>query len=167
MHLSEIRDLERLMMRIETGYASPRDIAGLRYSLEHIAPLSQLLSSFSETALAQAKDKLSDVTGIVKKIRDALVDAPPLRISDGGIFRTGFNAELDELKTLANGQPCLDCPLSSSSERSISDQNLKSRLYQGIRLLHRSEPRTSRQDPRQFPKTANTRQWRKVHHTRT
>lgn len=100
VHLSEIRDLERLMMRIETGYASPRDIAGLRFSLEHIAPLSQLLNTFTESILVQARSRLADVTGIVKKIRDALVDAPPLRISDGGIFRPGFNSDLDELRTL-------------------------------------------------------------------
>ncbi|MBS0605216.1 MAG: DNA mismatch repair protein MutS [Verrucomicrobia bacterium] len=100
VHLKEIRDLERLMMRIETGYASPRDLAGLRFSLEHIAPLSKLMEPFSATALVQAKENLSDVTGIVKKLRDALVDTPPLRLSDGGIFRTGFQAELDELKLL-------------------------------------------------------------------
>ena len=42
-HLSQVRDLERLMMRIETGYASPRDLAGLRLSLEHVEPLAALL----------------------------------------------------------------------------------------------------------------------------
>jgi DNA mismatch repair protein MutS len=102
VHLSEIRDLERLMMRIETGYASPRDLAGLRFSLEHVAPLFQLLTPFAETILMQAKQNLTDVTAIVDKIRKTLVDAPPLRLSDGGIFRSGFHPELDELKSLQN-----------------------------------------------------------------
>ena len=102
IHLREIRDLERLMMRVETGYASPRDLAGLRFSLEHIAPLSQLLTTFTEPALVQAKHHLADVSSIVDKIRNSLVDAPPLRLSDGGIFRSGFNPELDELKSLQN-----------------------------------------------------------------
>lgn len=102
IHLSEIRDLERLMMRIETGYATPRDLAGLRFSLEHVAPLSQLLTAFTEPVLAQAKYHLSDVSSIVDKIRKCLVDTPPLRLSDGGIFRSGFNPELDELKSLQN-----------------------------------------------------------------
>jgi len=100
VHLNEIRDLERLMMRIQTGYASPRDLVGLRFSLEHIAPLSQLLDRFCEKALVLARQDLSDVTVIVQKIREHLVDAPPLRVNDGGLFRSGFNAELDELKSL-------------------------------------------------------------------
>ncbi len=99
-HLSEIRDLQRLMMRIETGYASPRDLAGLRFSLEHIAPLTKLLEPFTESLLVEATQQLTDVTAIVNKIRDALVDAPPLRITDGGLFRSGFNQELDELHAL-------------------------------------------------------------------
>jgi DNA mismatch repair protein MutS len=99
-HLSEIRDLERLMMRIETGYASPRDLAGLRFSLEHIAPLSKLLTPFSAKAISLAKEKLTDIADIVAKLKNALVDTPPLRLSDGGIFRTGFDSELDELTSL-------------------------------------------------------------------
>lgn len=101
-HLNEIRDLERLMIRIETGYASPRDIAALGHSLKHIAPLAQLLSSFSERILAQIKEKLSDVTAIVKYIQDALVESPPLKVGEGGIFRPGFHSTLDELKNLQN-----------------------------------------------------------------
>jgi DNA mismatch repair protein MutS len=99
-HLTEIRDLERLIMRIETGCASPRDIAGLRFSLEPIAPLSQLLATLDSTAILQAQQQLSDVTGIVNKIRSAMEDSPPLRLSDGGIFREGFHPDLDALRSL-------------------------------------------------------------------
>jgi DNA mismatch repair protein MutS len=95
-HLREIRDLERLMMRIETGCASPRDIAGLGFSLEHIAPLSRLLAAFPDPM----KHNLPDVSALGHKIRTSLVDAPPLRLSEGGIFRSGYHPELDELHLL-------------------------------------------------------------------
>ncbi len=94
-HLREIRDLERLMMRIETGYATPRDVAGLGFSLEHIAPLSRLMATFPHP-----RHNLSHVEGIAHKIRSSLVDDPPFRLSDGGIFRSGYHPELDELRTL-------------------------------------------------------------------
>jgi DNA mismatch repair protein MutS len=100
VHLSEIRDLERLMMRIQTGYASPRDLGGLRFSLEHVAPLSKILTCFKAKKIALANDQLSDVTDIVAKLCNALVDAPPLRLSDGTVFRAGFHPELDTLKSL-------------------------------------------------------------------
>lgn len=94
-HLSEIRDLERLIMRIESGYASPRDLVALRFSLEQIPAVSKLLDSFSAIS-----EKLADVSEIAHLIKCALVEAPPLRLSEGGIFKEGFHPELDELRTL-------------------------------------------------------------------
>lgn len=98
--LGKIRDLERLMMRIGTGFASPRDLAGLRDSLEHIAPLAKLLDPMTSAVLLEARENLSDVSSIVNALQRALVDAPPLRLGDGGIFRPGFHEVLDQLQTL-------------------------------------------------------------------
>lgn len=102
--LDEIRDLERMIMRIETGYASPRDIAGLRFSLERIPHISKKLTSFSSPILVDARAQLDTpdyaIATLVSKIRSAIVDAPPLRISDTGIFRTGYHAELDALHAI-------------------------------------------------------------------
>ncbi|HEY2811448.1 MAG TPA: DNA mismatch repair protein MutS [Rhabdochlamydiaceae bacterium] len=99
-HLRQVRDLERLMMRIETGYASPRDVAGLRFSLEHIAPLERLLHTAQSAILQSARQDLADVSTLVKKIADALVDHPPLRVSEGEIFKRDFHPQLDELHVL-------------------------------------------------------------------
>lgn len=99
-HLSEIRDLERLMMRIETGYASPRDLAALRFSLEHVPPLSDLLEVVGEEEMTLAKEDILDIQALVVMLQDSLVEAPPLRLSDGGIFQTGFHPELDSLKAI-------------------------------------------------------------------
>jgi DNA mismatch repair protein MutS len=85
-HLGEVRDLERLMMRIETGFASPRDLAALRSSLEQIPAIAPHVT-----------ETLPDVSMVVEKLQGALVDAPPMRLSDGGIFRQGYDAELDQL----------------------------------------------------------------------
>lgn len=91
--LKEVRDLQRLIMRIETGYANPRDVAGLRFSLEPLPEISQVLQKLGMEALP-------DLSELTKKIAGAIVDAPPLRLSDGGIFKPGCHFELDELKTL-------------------------------------------------------------------
>jgi DNA mismatch repair protein MutS len=88
-HLREVRDLERLIMRIETGYASPRDLVALRFSLEPLPEISKLLP-----------EKLPDLSFLATQIGNALVETPPLRLSDGGIFKTGYHAPLDELRAL-------------------------------------------------------------------
>lgn len=87
--LKEVRDLERLIMRIETGYASPRDLVGLRFSLEPIPAIAKFTGK-----------NLPDLSFITTKIRSALTETPPLRLSEGGIFKTGYHAELDELRAL-------------------------------------------------------------------
>ena len=87
--LKNVHDLERLIMRIETGYASPRDLVGLRFSLEPVPVIAQLLNK-----------TLPDLSAIVHKIREALIETPPLRLSEGGSFKTGYHSELDELQAL-------------------------------------------------------------------
>lgn len=99
-HLNEIRDLERLIMRIETGYATPRDLIGLRLSLEHILPAAHLLERFSAPLIIENLQSISSPPAIAEKIQRAIVDAPPLRLTDGNIFKKGFHAELDELRHL-------------------------------------------------------------------
>lgn len=90
-YLSEVRDLQRLMMRIETGFASPRDLAALRFSLQQIPLIAPLVP-----------DALPQTEFIVSKIASAMVDNPPLRLSDGGLFNKGYDAELDELQSIKN-----------------------------------------------------------------
>ncbi len=92
-YLKEVRDLERLIMRIETGYAAPRDLAGLRFSLEPLPQISKFLVELH-------MQPLPDLSELTQKIANAIVDAPPLRLSDGGIFKKGYHYELDELKAL-------------------------------------------------------------------
>jgi DNA mismatch repair protein MutS len=99
--LAEIRDLERLMMKIETGFAGPKDLLGLRLSLEQIPTVFSLLKDASPSLLQRQLAKLSDVDEIVSKIRSALVEEPPFRLSDGRVFKAGYHAELDEYREIA------------------------------------------------------------------
>jgi DNA mismatch repair protein MutS len=91
--LEKIRDLERLAMRVETGNASPRDLLALRISLE---PLPQL-----NTALDQLQwQRVPSLQEICATLNTAIVETPPLKLSDGGIFKPGYHAELDHLREL-------------------------------------------------------------------
>jgi DNA mismatch repair protein MutS len=101
--LKQVRDLERLMMRISAGFASPRDLASLRLSLEKIGPIKAIVRGISCELLFQCSEKLSDLTGLVEELKRALVEEPPVRISEGKIFRESFHPPLDELRTIMQG----------------------------------------------------------------
>lgn len=88
-HLSKVRDLERLMMKISARYATPRDIYALGVSLSQIPDIQVPFYPLN----------ISDP--ISSRILAALNDSPPLRIGEGEIFRDGYNAELDQLRILS------------------------------------------------------------------
>jgi len=95
--LSEIRDLERLMMRVQSGYGSPRDLLGLGLSMVKILPLKQILEPFS--SIAEWTDALVDPVSSL--ILSALHETPPLRLTEGGVFKDGYHPELDRLRSLS------------------------------------------------------------------
>lgn len=101
--LDGVRDIERLIMRISSGYASPRDIVALRFSFEPLALIKQILLSLEQSSdlIHQQVTKIDSLPEMTSLIARAIVDEPPARLSDGKIFREGFHQELDELRTIS------------------------------------------------------------------
>ena len=99
--LKEISDLERLTSRISTGRANPRELVNLKLSLKKIPIIKQLLDQAGSEESKRINDSLHELEMIIRKIEIAITDEPPLNISDGGIIRTGYNIELDELRDIS------------------------------------------------------------------
>lgn len=99
--LREIGDLERLISRICTGRANPREIVNLKTSLKKIPLIKQLLDQAESKTLRLLNDKLIDLEALVEKIELSISDDPPLSVSDGNVIREGYSAELDELRDLS------------------------------------------------------------------
>jgi len=102
--LAPIRDLERLIMKICSGYASPRDLVALKNSFEPIPQLKATLQSLSQTTefLTLEEQAIDPLTQMTTLISTAMVDDPPLRLNDGKIFRDGYCKELDELREISH-----------------------------------------------------------------
>lgn len=101
--LEGVRDMERLIMRTSAGYASPRDLVALRHSFEPIEQIKMLLQPLTTTSqlIQQEEQRLNSLPTMTTLIANALVDEPPVRLSDGKIFRDGYHPELDELRTIS------------------------------------------------------------------
>ncbi len=98
--LSSIRDLERLSIRVSTKIATPRDLLALADSLEVIPLLKSAIQTFKSDLLKETFFSFFDFFPLVKKIKSALIEAPPIKFTEGGMFQTGYIKELDELKSL-------------------------------------------------------------------
>jgi DNA mismatch repair protein MutS len=103
--LKKIGDLERLVSRICVGRCSARDIRQLGYSLQVIPELLAHTAELESDTLGQELQSLPDSSEWVDYIDKHIADEPPATIRDGGIIRTGWNLELDELRDIAqNGK---------------------------------------------------------------
>src|SRR5262249_22071617 len=99
--LRSIRDLERLSTKIAMARAQPRDLAALRASLLELPAIAQELS-LCKDASARAIS-IDTCTDLAERLVRALAQDPPLRVSEGGAMRSGFDAELDEQRRLLEG----------------------------------------------------------------
>jgi len=103
--LKKIGDLERLISRICVGRCSARDIRQLGYSLQVIPELMAHTAELESDTLSQELQSLPDSSEWVDYIEKHIADEPPATIRDGGIIRSGWNPELDELRDIAqNGK---------------------------------------------------------------
>ncbi len=117
--LKEIGDLERLVSKICTGRANPRELVALKSSLTKIPALKSLLESVRAKSLIFIQNNLSPLEGLVQKIEKAIIDFPPLNLAEGGVIKHGFSAELDELRNISlNGKDWIANLQKTERERS-------------------------------------------------
>ena len=99
--LRGIGDLERILARVALRSARPRDLSTLRDGL-HAAPrLRAAVADCDSPLLHELLDRLGEHADTARHLAAALLDQPPALLRDGGVIRAGFDAELDELRTLS------------------------------------------------------------------
>ncbi|RKY03230.1 DNA mismatch repair protein MutS [Candidatus Poribacteria bacterium] len=98
--LKEMRDIERLMAKVDLGSANARDLLALRDSLRVIPQLREKLEGCRSSLLQTLRDELVEVDDIVELIDRAIHEDPPATVKEGGIIKDGYNAELDELRAI-------------------------------------------------------------------
>ena len=101
--LREVYDLQRLLARIATGRASPRDIQFVCRTLQRLPKLKALLTARQSSLLGRLESEISLFPELRGQLESALVDQCPIALHDGGIIRHGYNQTLDELRALATG----------------------------------------------------------------
>ena len=101
--LRSIYDLPRLLARVSTGRASPRDLHFIGKTLLRVPEIKRHLTPLQASLLWQLDASLECFEELRHELLTALVDPCPLSARDGGIIREHFNEELDELRGLAAG----------------------------------------------------------------
>jgi len=123
--LIPIRDLERLIARVTYGSANARDLVAIRTCLEALPELRSSLDGLKSRLLVTLRADASDSSSLSALIGRALVDDPPVSITEGGMIRDGFDSSLDDLRrSVRDGQSWI-AGLEESERRRTGIKGLK------------------------------------------
>ncbi|MFC3549837.1 DNA mismatch repair protein MutS [Lysobacter cavernae] len=117
-------DLERILSRIALRSARPRDLSTLRDGLGLLPDVRGLLAPLDSPLLAALANELGEHDAHAHLLASAIVQQPPVLARDGGVFAEGYDAELDELRTL-----------STHADQFLIDLEARERIASGIATL--------------------------------
>lgn len=98
--LSGIRDIERLMTRIAYGTANAKELKSLEQTVEKLPEIKEKLADSSSSLLKDIENSIDLLTDVKDLIGSAIVDDPPFSVREGGMIKKGFNADIDEFKSI-------------------------------------------------------------------
>jgi DNA mismatch repair protein MutS len=105
--LKKIGDMQRVLARLALRSARPRDFARLRQAFMLLPDVQAFVTDQSaesaNTGLMQLANDISQFPAFADLLNNAIEEAPPVLIRDGGVIKPGYNAELDELRALSKG----------------------------------------------------------------
>ncbi len=102
--LTGVRDLERLVQKVDSMRANPRDLRALADSLRPIPEIVDVLRAVTRQDAASpgrafALEPQPDVVSLIDR---AIVEEPPALLADGGFIAAGYDRELDELREISH-----------------------------------------------------------------
>lgn len=123
--LTKVYDLERLAGRVAYGSVNGRDLIQLKVSLQQVPKLKYVLETLDSPVLEdlqQQLDPLSDIAGLIDR---AVVEEPPIAVTEGGIIKAGYNAQLDQYRdAMTNGKQWI-ADLQAREREATGINNLK------------------------------------------
>jgi DNA mismatch repair protein MutS len=131
--LRGIQDLERLTSRITLGQAMPRELVALRRSLAQLPVLKNFVTpkpSGGSELLRELHDEIDELVDVRELLEKAIADEPPALATDPGVIRTGYSAELDELRNLSQHSKQVIASMEERERKRTGIGSLKIRFNQ-------------------------------------
>ena len=97
--LKGVYDMERLAGKIAYGNVNARELNSLKASSGKLPEIKKMIRDSKSKMLRRLYEDLDSLDDIYELIDKAIVEDPPILITEGGVIKMGFNSEIDELKT--------------------------------------------------------------------
>lgn len=130
--LAAVRDIPRILGRLQNRLRNPRELGGIRDTLAQIPPIRATLGSFngaeSGSQLSTLSTQLQELPALRQLLTSALADELPNDLADGNYIRTGYDAELDRLRSLTTDNKTWLSELERGEQERTGIRSLKVRF---------------------------------------
>src|SRR5690606_23321543 len=100
--LSRIYDINRLVGRIASNNTNARDLVQLKYTLENVPALKEVLKEYSSNLIEELNHSINAHDELYNELNKALLDDAPITVKEGGMIKEGYHQELDDLRNIAS-----------------------------------------------------------------
>lgn len=126
--LCAIKDLERIIARINIGSSNARDLTALSSSLELLPGFKNILKTYNANLIEELNSQVKIFPEITELIAKAIIEEPPLGITEGGMIRDGYNVELDEFRAASREGKSWIAALQAKEQERTGVKSLKIRF---------------------------------------
>ena len=136
--LTQVRDIPRILGRLQNRLRNPRELGGVRDTLAQVPALHAALAAFDAVnpthpddpasgigQLSPFKTQIQELPALRDLLSRALPDELPADIADGGLIRPGYDAELDRLHELKTGNRAWLSELEAGEQARTGIRSLK------------------------------------------
>ncbi len=124
-YLGTVYDLERIVGKIAMQTVNPRDLLALKSSLSTLPAIKLITAELDSKLLNNISNDIDGLEDIYTLIEDAIDEEPPLTVREGGIIKTGYDKDIDELRRAK-----------SEGKQWLSDFEAAEQERLGIKSLH-------------------------------
>lgn len=129
--LAAVRDIPRILGRLQNRLRNPRELGGIRDTLAQIPAINATLAAFPQgpdSPLSALGSQLQEQPALRQLLASALADELPNDLADGNYIRTGYDAELDRLRSLTIDNKTWLSELERSEQERTGIRSLKVRF---------------------------------------
>ena len=127
--LGTVRDIPRILGRLQNRLRNPRELGGIRDTLAQLPQLRATLSAFgSDSNLSVLSSQLHELPTLRQLLTSALAAELPNDLADGNYIAAGHDARLDELRALTSGNKTWLSDLERTEQERTGIRSLKVRF---------------------------------------
>ena len=123
--LAHVRDIPRILGRLQNRLRNPRELGGIRDTLTQLPDIHRLLAGFGPTLADGYPPRIDELPALRNLLSRALADDMPNDIAEGGAIRDGYDDELDRIRALSRDNKTWLSDLESAEQARTGIKSLK------------------------------------------